>query len=325
MRIASLIPSATEMVHALGLGGSLVAVSHDCDFPPSVARLPVVTRSFVPANASSGEIDRAVRELRGSSRALYALDVEALEQLRPDLILTQALCTVCAVSEEEVHVAARRLPGHPEVVNLEARSLQEVLDGIGLVAKRAGVTERGEALVRELSERVERVEARGAGRAPIPIAFIEWLDPPFASGHWNPELIRLAGASDPLGREGEPARVVEWSQVAAARPEMIFVAARGFGVERTLRDIPALARMPLWREVPAVRDGRIYVTDGAAYFSRPGPRLVDSLEILAHAVDPERHPLDARVPPAVRVDLVDLLGGMTAEGAPVPDEGRVSP
>jgi iron complex transport system substrate-binding protein len=308
MKIASLLPSATEMVHALGLGGSLVAVSHDCDFPPYVASLPVVTRSFVPANASSGEIDRAVRELRSSSRALYALDVDALEELRPDLILTQALCTVCAVSEEEVHVAARRLPGRPEVVNLEARSLQEVLDGIRLVATRAGVTERGEVLVRELSERVEAVAARSAGRAPTPIAFIEWLDPPFACGHWNPELIRLAGATDPLGREGEPARVVEWSQVAASEPAVIFIAACGFGVERTLRDLPALTRMPCWREVPAVLDGRVYVTDGSAYFSRPGPRLVDSLEILAHAIDPERHPLDERLPAAVRVDLVDMLG-----------------
>jgi iron complex transport system substrate-binding protein len=311
MRIVSLIPSATEIVHALGLGDQLVAISHDCDYPPSVHGHPVVTRSFVPANVSSAEIDRAVRDLRSASspgrRALYALDVEALEELRPDLILTQALCTVCAVSEEEVHVAARRLPGRPRVVNLEARSLQEVWDGIRLVATEAGIEARGEELARRLSERVERVEARTLGRPLLPMAFIEWLDPPFAGGHWNPELVRMAGASDPLGRVGQPARVTDWGSVAASRPELIFIAACGFGVERTLEDLPALARMPSWRDVPAIRQGRVYVTDGSAYFSRPGPRLADSLDILAHAVDADLHPLDERLPAAVRVDVARTL------------------
>jgi iron complex transport system substrate-binding protein len=313
MRIASLIPSATEMVHALGLGDSLVAVSHDCDYPPSVRELPVVTRSYIPGDVSSGEIDRAVRELRGASRALYSLDVDALEQLRPDLILTQALCTVCAVSEEEVHVAARRLPGRPEVVNLEARSLEEVWDGIRLVAREAGVAARGEALARELSGRIARVAARSAGPEPLPIAFLEWLDPPFTCGHWNPELVRMAGAVDPFGREGEPAQVIDWAQVARSRPELIFIAECGFGVERTLEDLPALANMPGWRDVPAVRNGRVYVTDGSQYFSRPGPRLADSLDILAHAIDPGRHPLDPRLPAAVRVDVGDLLGRAVAK------------
>jgi iron complex transport system substrate-binding protein len=311
MRIVSLIPSATEIVHALGLGDQLVAVSHDCDFPSSVRRKPVVTRSFVPTNASSAEIDRAVRDLRGASspgrRALYALDVAALEELRPDLILTQALCTVCAVSEEDVHVAARRLPGRPQVVNLEARSLQEVWDGIRLVATKAGIAARGEELARRLSERVERVAARTSGGPLLPMAFIEWLDPPFAGGHWNPELVRMAGGSDPLGRVGQPAQVIDWDRVAASRPELIFIAACGFGVERTLADLPALARMPRWREVPAVREGRVYVADGSHYFSRPGPRLADSLEILAHAVDADLHPLDERLPAALRVDVARTL------------------
>ena len=304
MKIVSLIPSATEMVHALDLGDSLVGISHDCDFPPSVRGLPVVTRSFVPSRASSGDIDRAVRELRGSARALYALDVDALEELRPDLILTQALCTVCAVSEEEVHVAARRLPGRPEVVNLEARTLREVWDGIRLVASKAGVEARGDALVRELADRAERVSSRSNGRSPVPIAFLEWLDPPFGCGHWNPELVHMAGATDPFGRVGEPAQVIDWQRVAAMRPELIFIAACGFGVERTLEDVGALTNMPRWDEVPAVREGKVYVTDGSQYFSRPGPRLVDSLEILAHAIDPVLHPLDERLPEALRVDVI---------------------
>ena len=304
MRIVSLIPSATEMVHALGLADTLVGISHDCDFPPSVRALPVVTRSFIPSGVSSGDIDRAVRDLRGASRALYALDVHALEELRPDLILTQALCTVCAVSEEEVHVAARRLPGRPEVVNLEARTLQEVWDGIHEVARKAGVESRGNELVRELGERAERVSSRSGRNPPVPIAFIEWLDPPFGCGHWNPELVRMAGGADPFGRVGEPARTIDWQQVAAARPELIFIAACGFGVERTLQDLPVLASMPRGEEVPALRNGRVYVTDGSQYFSRPGPRLVDSLEILSHAIDPAMHPLDERLPEAVRVDVI---------------------
>jgi iron complex transport system substrate-binding protein len=261
---------------------------------------------------SSGEIDRAVRELRGASRALYSLDVDALERLRPDLILTQALCTVCAVSEEEVHVATRRLPGRPEVVNLEARSLEEVWDGIRLVAAKAGVAVRGEELARELAGRVAEVAARSAGRPRVPIAFLEWLDPPFSCGHWNPELVRMAGAADPFGRAGEPAQVIDWQRVARSRPELIFVAECGFGVERTLEDLPTLANVPRWLDVPAVRNGRVYVTDGSQYFSRPGPRLADSLEILAHAVDPELHPLDEGLPPAVRVDVAAVLGGRLA-------------
>jgi iron complex transport system substrate-binding protein len=144
------------------------------------------------------------------------------------------------------------------------------------------------------------------------MAFIEWLDPPFACGHWNPELVEMAGATDPFGRAGRPADMIEWVDVAASRPDMIFVAACGFGVERTLEDLPALACMPEWREVPAVRSGRVYVTDGSQYFSRPGPRLVDSLEILAHAVDPERHPLSAHLPAAVRVDALGMLGARRA-------------
>jgi iron complex transport system substrate-binding protein len=307
MRIVSLLPSATEIVHALGLGDQLVGISHDCDFPPTVRRHPVVTRSFVPARAASHEIDRTVRDLRASGTALYALDVEALEELRPDLILTQALCTVCAVSEEEVHVAARRLPGPPQVVNLEARTWREVLEGIRLVASTAGVDARGREVVERLAERVERVAARSKGRRTTAMVFLEWLDPPFTCGHWNPELVEMAGGSDPFGRVGEPARVVAWGDVAAARPELIFVAACGFGVERTLEDLPELTHMPRWQDVPALRDGRVYVTDGSQYFSRPGPRLVDSLEILAHAVDPRLHPLDRDLPAAHRIVAAGAL------------------
>jgi iron complex transport system substrate-binding protein len=193
-------------------------------------------------------------------------------------------------------------------VNLEARSIEEVWDGVRLVARKAGVTARGEELALELSTRIAEVAARSAGRERVPIAFLEWLDPPFSCGHWNPDLVRMAGAADLFGRVGEPARVIDWGQVTQSRPELIFVAECGFGVERTLEDLPALANVPRWLDVPAVRNGRVYVTDGSQYFSRPGPRLADSLEILAHAVDPELHPLDARLAPAIRVDVAREFG-----------------
>ncbi len=312
MRIASLLPSATEIVHALGLGERLVAVSHDCDYPESVRSLPVVTRSFVPAGAPSDEIDRAVRELRSSSRPLYELDVAALETLKPDLILTQALCTVCAVSEEEVHVAAQKLPGPPQVINLEATTLDGVLASIREVAERAGVKAAGVALTKRLAERANAVAATSARRSATSVVFLEWLDPPFAAGHWNPELVRWAGGNDPFGKVGKPATGIEWSKVASERPEVIFISSCGFSVERTLRDLPALARMPGWRDVPAIKNGRVYVADGSAYFSRPGPRLADSLEILANAVDPRRHKLPPGVPAATRVDVLALPMEATA-------------
>ena len=309
MRIASLLPSATEIVHALGLGERLVAISHDCDFPAAVKSLPVVTRSFVPKGASSEEIDRTVRELRGTSRPLYELDVAALEALKPDLILTQALCTVCAVSEEEVHAAAKKLPGSPEVVNLEAGTVDEVLQSIRLVAERAKVKAKGEVLVKQLAGRADVIAERAARRSPIAMVFLEWLDPPFTAGHWNPELVRWAGGNDPFGRIGKPAATIEWSAVAKARPEVLFISCCGFSVERTLKDLPALARMPGWKDVPAIKTGRVYIADGAAYFSRPGPRLVDSLEILAHAVAPRWQKLSEGLAPATQVDVVALLAG----------------
>jgi len=312
MRIASLLPSATEIVHALGRADQLVAISHDCDYPPSVSSLPVVTRSFVPKGASSGEIDRTVRELRGSSRPLYELDMQALEALKPDLILTQSLCTVCAVSEEEVHTAAKKLPGPPEVVNLEATTLAGVFESIRLVAERTKTKTKGETLVTQLTRRADVIAERAARRSPTPMVFLEWLDPPFAAGHWNPELVRWAGGNDPFGRTGKPASTVEWSAVAKARPEVMFISCCGFSVERTLEDVPALARMPAWKDVPAIKNGRVYVADGAAYFSRPGPRLVDSLEILAHALAPRWHKLSDGLAPATQVDVAALIAASSS-------------
>lgn len=309
MRIVSLLPSATEIVCTLGLGDQLVGVTHECDYPPFVAGLPKVTRTLIPADASSGEIDRMVREERQSGRALYRLELGVLEELRPDLIITQALCGVCAVAEEEVREAACRLPGRPEVVNLEPECFADVLGCIRQVGEAAGVAGRARELIAGLEARVEVVRGRAERMRQRPrVAFLEWLDPPFCSGHWTPELVRWAGGVDVLGREGEPSRAVCWEAVAAAAPEVVFVACCGFGVERTLEDVGHVDRVPEWRTLPAVREGQVYVTDGSQYFSRPGPRLVDSLEILAHALDAEAHPLPAGLAKAVRLPFASTAG-----------------
>lgn len=302
MRIVSLLPSATEMVCALGLDDQLVGVTHECDYPPSVRRLPKVTRTLVPVDAPSADIDRLVRERLTTTRALYTLDMPVLRELRPDLIVTQALCDVCAVAEDEVRAAARALPGAPRVINLEPQTLSDVLDCIREVGAAAGAEQRAERVVADLTERVSVVVARSnAARHRPRVALLEWLDPPFSCGHWSPELVRLAGGIEGLGREGRRSRTLRWDEVTAWRPEVVFVACCGFDVERTLRDVPALQNVSGWQDVPAVRSGRVYVTDGSQYFSRPGPRLVDSLEILAHTLHPDAHPLPSGLPTPIRV------------------------
>ena len=297
MRIVSLLPSATEIVCELGLGAELVAVTHECDYPAFVQELPKATRTLIPKDAPSAEIDALVRERLKGQRALYSLDLPTLEALRPDLIVTQALCDVCAVAEEEVQDAACRLPGRPRVLNLEPETLPQVLDAIRQVAAAAGQTAQGEEAVRALEARVQAVATRSAAVSHRPrVALLEWLDPPFSCGHWNPELVRLAGGEEVLGVAGQRSRTLSWDAVAAARPEVVFVACCGYGLERTLVDVAELGELPAWREQPAVRAGRVHVADGSHYFSRPGPRIVDSLEILAHALHPHLHPLPAGLP-----------------------------
>jgi iron complex transport system substrate-binding protein len=315
MRIVSLLPSATEIVCRLGLGEALVGVTHECDYPAFVAGLPKVTKTLIPHDAPSREIDALVRERLKTERALYTLDLPALERLRPDLIVTQALCDVCAVAEAEVTAAACSLPGRPRVVNLEPTSLDDVLDTLPLVARAAGVPDRAAPVVGELRRRVDAVAARAGQVAGRPrVVVLEWLDPPFSCGHWTPELVRLAGGDELIGQAGRPSRTLRWEEVVAARPDVLFVACCGFTTERTLADVPGLCSRPGWADLPAVRAGRVYVTDGNAYFSRPGPRLVDSLEILAHALRPDRHPLPPGLPAARRLTRAELgaTGAVTA-------------
>jgi iron complex transport system substrate-binding protein len=234
---------------------------------------------------------------------LYTLDLPVLEALRPDLIVTQALCDVCAVAEDEVRAAACTLPGGPRVINLEPQTFSEVLAAIRQVAAAVGMDRHAEEVITGLTARVAAVVTRTAGLQRRPrVALLEWLEPPFSCGHWSPELVRLAGGVEGLGHEGQASRTLRWDEVLAWQPEVVFIACCGFSVERTLCDLPALQFVPGWQDVPAVRSGRVYVTNGSHYFSRPGPRLVDSLEILAHTLHPDVHPLPAGLPPPVRVN-----------------------
>ena len=301
MRIVSLLPSATEIICALGLEDQLVGVTHECDYPLSVRKLPKVTHTLIPTEATSAEIDALVRDRLGAQSALYTLDMETLERLRPDLIVTQALCDVCAVAEAEVRSAACLLPSGPRVLNLEPETLDEVIDCIRQVADAAGVPERSTSISNALRHRVDAVVSRSGTITHRPrVALLEWLDPPFSTGHWNPELVWLAGGEDGLGRPGAKSMTLRWEQVVAWQPEVVLISCCGFTAERSLQEAAVLRTVPGWDDVPAVRAGQVYITDGTAYFSRPGPRLVDSLELLAHVVHPDVQPLEPWLTPPLR-------------------------
>jgi iron complex transport system substrate-binding protein len=298
MRIVSLLPSATEIICGLGLEDQLVGVTHECDYPPAVLHLPKVTHTLVPHEATSGQIDQLVREQLKTTRALYTLNLPLLQELKPDLIVTQSLCDVCAVAQDEVQAALSQLPGHPRIINLEPQSLSDVFTAMRSVASEAGLS--AEHAIELLTSRVETVTRRSALLTERPrMVLLEWLDPPFSCGHWSPELVRRAGGIEELGQEGMPSRTLRWDEVIACEPEVIFIACCGLNVKRTIQDLPLLQSG--WGGLPAVQSDRVYVTDGSQYFSRPGPRLVDSLEILAHALHPTVHELPTGLPAPTRV------------------------
>jgi len=285
MRIASLLPSATEIVYALGLGEHLVARSHECDYPPEAESVPVITYSLIPPDLPSSEIDRLVSETLMTHATLYGLNLELLQELEPDLLITQALCDVCAVSFNSVQEAVAALSPRTRVLNLEPTTLQEVTHTFQQVADAAGVPQRGRELIEQFEERIERVRQRTQNRAPVRVTFLEWIDPPFACGHWTPELVQLAGGIDGHGVRGQPSRRLGWDEILAWQPEAVVIACCGFTVERAMQDMPLLEKKPGWDRLPAVRTGAVFITDGNAYFSRPGPRLADSLEWLAEQLE----------------------------------------
>ncbi len=304
MRIVSLLPSATEIVCALGLEESLVGVTHECDYPIFVKGLPKVTQTLIPEDASSRQIDDLVRERLRTNKALYTLNMQILEALRPDLLVTQALCDVCAVAEEEVNAANCSLPGRPRVINLEPVTLDDALECLTLVGGATGRENAASTIVKNLRRRICAIAARSdvipKERRPR-VAFLEWIDPLFNAGHWNPMLIELAGGIDVLGNAGQPSRTTSWRNLVDSRPDVLFIACCGYSAERTLQDTSILEQHPGWEDLPCVRSGRVYVTDGNAYFSRPGPRLIDGLEIMARALHPEIHGFPDNLPAALQV------------------------
>ncbi len=282
MRIVSLVPSATEMLFALGLGGDLIAVTHECDYPPAALELPKVTRDVLAPGLSAAEIDAAVRErtLRGES--IYELDTEQLHDLGPDLIVTQALCSVCAVSYEDVRAIAEELETRPRVISLDPNTVGEVLEDARTLAEATDRRDAAVRLVRDAAARIDRVRI-ATRRAKRPrVAALEWLDPPFAAGHWTPQLIEFAGGEDVLGFAGERSEERSWEEVAAAQPDIVVVMPCGYDAEIAHRE--AEMHRDQLRELGA---GEVVAVDAASYFSRPGPRIVDGLELLAHIIHPE--------------------------------------
>ena len=303
-RIVSLLPAATEIAAALGLMEQVVGVSHECDFPSAANKRPRVTRCPVhDSKLASREVDEWVRRAMRDNGTIYTIDEPLLRKLQPDVILTQKLCDVCAVGYGTVAKLAQTLPGSPRVVNLEPTSLADIFDDIRRVAETCDVPERAERLIGNLSERVENVRKRVATIPDRPRCFLmEWVDPPFSSGHWGPELFEIAGGHESLGRTHQPSAQIEWQQVLDAHPEIIVLGLCGYNIDRARRDSELLKRFPQFDSIPAARTGEIYVVNASAYFARPGPRIVDSLEILAGILHPKefpgfvsRGPDDARV------------------------------
>ncbi|HEY5976493.1 MAG TPA: cobalamin-binding protein [Solirubrobacterales bacterium] len=282
MRIASLVPSATEMLHALGLGESVVAVTHECDYPPAARSLPHLTRTVLPEGLDAGEIDTAVKATIAEGRALYELDEALLAELAPDLIVTQSVCEVCAVSYEDVVEVAARLPGKPAVVQQDPSTLGEMLEDVIRLGEAAGIEADAHELRGELEGRLAAVRAAvGAAARPRVIA-LEWLDPPFVGGHWVPEMISIAGGEDVAGPPGLKSPEVSWGELTGLSPDVVVAMPCGWYVD----DARAQA-LEHWARVEGLGAGRVFAVDAASSFSRPGPRLVDGVELLAHLLHPD--------------------------------------
>ena len=291
-RIVSLLPAATEIAAALGLMDQIVGVSHECDFPKEANQRPRVTHCPVHnGGLTSREVDEWVRGALREEGTIYVIDEPLLRELRPDVILTQKLCDVCAVGYGTVARLAQTLPGPPQVVNLEPSSLSDIFDDIRRVAEVCDVPDTADKIITQLLNRVEVVRRRANTIVHRPRCFLmEWIDPPFCSGHWGPELVEIAGGYDPLGRKHQPSAQIEWQEVVHAQPEIIVLALCGYDIDRTRRDYEVLRRFPEFDSLPAARQDQIYLVNASAYFARPGPRIVDSLEILAGILHPEEFP-----------------------------------
>jgi iron complex transport system substrate-binding protein len=285
MRIVSLVPSATEMLFALGVGDEVTAVTHECDHPPEALDLPKITRDVIGPGLPPDEIDRAVRALTEQGRAIYELDEDALRRLQPDLIVTQALCAVCAVSYDDVRAVAERLDPVPQVLSLDPNTLGEVLGDVRTLAQATDAKDAGVALVQDAASRIDRVRLAVRAAEPVSVAALEWLDPVYVAGHWTPQLIEYAGGYDVLGMPGEHSERRSWDEVRAAQPEVVVVMPCGYDADRAFEEAETYAD-----ELASLGARRVVAVDAAAYFSRPGPRLIEGLELLGHILHPDRLP-----------------------------------
>jgi iron complex transport system substrate-binding protein len=295
MRIVSLLPSATEILYALGLGDSVVGVTHECDFPPAAAKKPPLIRPRVDPHAAPAEIDRQVSELVQRGESIYAVDAELLASLKPDLIITQDLCHVCAASPDDLATALTRLPNQPRVLTLTPHSLDEVWQDIVRVGDAAGTTRDAEILAAELQNRVETAEStvQTAARRPR-VLCLEWLDPYYVGGHWVPEMVSKAGGEDVLGRAEQPSFQLSANEIVQSNADVILVMLCGYDAARNAAEFKRTQLPQGWNKLPALREGQIFAVDANSYFSRPGPRLADGVELLAQLFHPDLFAADLR-------------------------------
>ena len=286
MRIISLLPSATEIICLLELQNSLVGITHGCDFPADISHLPVVTKTTIDHHAASSEIDRQVRKALTHSHALYTLEEELIRALKPDLLVTQSLCNVCAVDQAQAAAIAQTLPGPAQVINLEPASLQDLFATIQRVAAVTGTEHIAEKKLAAMKARIENVQQRTAlhlnSARRTRVVFLEWIDPLFNCGHWIPELIDIAGGIDCLGQSGAAAKTIAWQDIVRVNPDVLIVCCCGYTLPQAGKDIAILKAQAGWENLRCVQTGQVFMVDGNAYFSRPSPRLIDSLEILQH-------------------------------------------
>jgi len=296
MRIVSLLPAATEILYAVGAGDSVVGVTHECDFPAEAAKKPALIRPRVDPSALPAEIDRQVRELVGRCENIYALDSELLLRMQPELVVTQDLCDVCAISADDLGAALSRFPAarRPSVVSFSPHTLADVWKGIHQIAEAAGRESEGRALAEWLALEVATVRQAVAESSPRPkVLCLEWFDPPYAAGHWVPEMVGLAGGIDVLGREGRPSFRIRWEEAISAQPEIVVLMSCGYNLERNINVWRSTRLPPRWDEIPAVRNDRVYAVDANANFSRPGPRLSEGVALLASLLHPTRVGVDS--------------------------------
>ncbi|MFL5797166.1 MAG: cobalamin-binding protein [Actinomycetota bacterium] len=292
MKIVSLLPSATEIVYALGLGDDLLAVTDECDYPEDATKKPVVSRSALPSGRplSAREIDDVVRERMDQQQPLYLLDRALIQRIQPDVILAQDLCRVCAVPSGDVQEALADLGIEAEVLSLDPNTLDEVIESVAVVGRALGREERAQEVAAGLRARVEAVRRTALRLPSIRVLALEWSDPPFSGGHWVPDMVEIAGGTNLLSAKGEPSRTVTWRQIADATPEVVVFMPCGYYLEEAEDEAARLYANPDFAATPAAREGGVFAVDASSYFSRPGPRIVDGLEILAWAIHPDAYP-----------------------------------